>query len=340
MIGYILRRLAISAVTVFGLVLTVFFVVRILPGDAAAARLGPEASAEDVQALREQMGLDQPLWRQLLDYLGGLLQGDMGMAISTGRPVADELFARLPATIELAFAGLVVALVLGFPLGMLAAAKRGKLPDVLARIFAVLGSSMAPVWLGLLLIFALYSTAGLFPGPVGRLPIGQTPPQTLTGLFVLDGFLTGDPAASWDALRALALPALTLGIGASAAVLKMVRSAMIATDDSGFVRTARAYGVPGREVLWRDQLRNAMLQVLTAIGLVFGFLLGGNVIVERLFSWPGMGRVAYDALGSNDLGLLQGYALIIGIIYIALNFAVDLVYGLVDPRIRIGRRAA
>jgi ABC-type dipeptide/oligopeptide/nickel transport system permease component len=141
-------------------------------------------------------------------------------------------------------------------------------------------------------------------------------------------------------MRSLALPALTLGLGASAAVLKMVRSAMIATDDSGFVRTARAYGVPAREVLWRDQLRNALLQVLTAIGLVFGFLLGGNVIVELLFSWPGMGRIAYDALGSNDLGLLQGYALIIGVIYIALNFAVDLVYGLVDPRIRLGGKAA
>jgi peptide/nickel transport system permease protein len=159
-------------------------------------------------------------------------------------------------------------------------------------------------------------------------------------MYVLDGLLTGDLEASWQALRYLALPALTLGLGASAAVLKMVRSAMIATSESGFVRTARAYGVPGREILWRDQLRNAMLQVLTAIGLVFGFLLGGNVIVERLFSWPGMGRVAYDALGSNDLELLQGYALIIGVIYIALNFAVDLLYGAIDPRIRLGGRAS
>jgi ABC-type dipeptide/oligopeptide/nickel transport system permease component len=340
MLRYLLRRLAISAITVVGLVLVVFLVVRILPGDAAAARLGPEATPEDVAALRTAMGLDQPIWIQLGDYLAGLARGDMGTAISTGRPVADELLARLPATIELAVGGLVIALVVGFPLGMLAASRRGRTSDALARLFAVLGSSMAPIWLGLLLIYGLYSLAGLFPGPVGRLPIGTAPPTQITGLFVLDGLLTGNLTAVGQALRALALPALTLGLGASAAVLKMVRSAMIATEDAGFTRTARAYGVPGLQVLWRDRLRNAMLQVLTAIGLVIGFLLGGNVVVERLFSWPGMGRIAYDALGSNDLELLQGYALIVGVIYIALNFVVDLVYGLIDPRIRLGGRAA
>ncbi|MDF1479395.1 ABC transporter permease [Leifsonia sp. H3M29-4] len=340
MLRYLLRRLAISAITVLGLALVVFLVVRILPGDAAAARLGPEASQGDIDALRAEYGLDQPIIVQLGRYLFGLLQGDLGTAVSTGRPVADELFARLPASIELAVAGLLVALLIGFPLGMLAAAHRGRIPDVVARIFAVLGSSMAPVWLGLLLIFGLYSLAHLFPGPVGRLPIGMPPPPHITGSYVLDGLLTGQFAVSGEALRYLALPALTLGLGASAAVLKMVRSAMIATHESGFVRTAIAYGVPGREVLWRDQLRNAMLQVLTAIGLVFGFLLGGNVIVERLFSWPGVGRIAFDALGSNDLELLQGYALIIGVMYITLNFVVDLLYGVIDPRIRLGGRAS
>lgn len=340
MLRYLLRRVAISAITVLGLALVVFLVVRILPGDAAAARLGPEASEADIEALRADYGLDQPLIVQLGDYLLGLLRGDLGTAVSTGRPVATELFARLPASIELAIGGLIVALIIGFPLGMLAAAKRGRTPDAVARIFAVLGSSMAPVWLGLLLIFGLYSVAHLFPGPVGRLPIGMASPPQITGLYVVDALLSGNFAGAGEALRYLALPALTLGLGASAAVLKMVRSAMIATEDSGFVRTALAYGVPGREVLWRDQLRNAMLQVLTAIGLVFGFLLGGNVIVERLFSWPGVGRVAFDALGSNDLELLQGYALIIGVIYIAMNFAVDLVYGLIDPRIRLGGRAS
>lgn len=340
MTRYIFRRLGISLLTVLGLALVVFLVVRILPGDAAAARLGPEASEADIEALRKSYGLDQPIIVQLGDYLLGLLQGDLGTAVSTGRQVADEMFMRLPATLELAIAGLIVALLIGFPLGMLAAAYHGRMPDGFARIFAVIGSSLAPVWLGLMLIYGLYSVAQLFPGPVGRLPIGMTPPAHVTGLYVLDGLLTGNPESSWQALRYLALPAITLGLGASAAVLKMVRSAMIATAESGFVRTARAYGVPTGEVLWRDQLRNAMLQVLTAIGLVFGFLLGGNVVVERMFSWPGVGRLAFDALGSNDLELLQGFALIVGTIYIVLNFAVDLVYGLIDPRIRLGGKAS
>jgi ABC-type dipeptide/oligopeptide/nickel transport systems, permease components len=338
-IRYVLRRLVISVVTIFGLALVVFFVSHVLPGDPAAARLGPEATPADVAALRAEFGLDDPLIVQLWHYVVGLFQGNLGMSISTGRPVTGELLARLPATLELAFAGLIVALLIGFPLGMLAAAKRGKVPDVFARIFAILGSSMASFWLGLLLIFGLFSVLHLFPGPTGRLPVGFPIPTHVTGMYLFDSLVTGNLDAAWQSLRYIALPALTLGIGASAAIIKMVRSAMIETSSSGFVRTARAYGVPGSTVLWVDQLRNAMLQVLTAIGLVFGFLLGGNVIVEQLFSWPGLGRLAYDAMRSNDLEMLQADVIMIGILYIALNFAVDLVYGVIDPRIRLGGKA-
>jgi peptide/nickel transport system permease protein len=333
---YVLRRLGISALTVLGLVLVVFLVTRILPGDAAAARLGPEATPEDIAALRAQYGLDDPLLVQLKDYLLRLAQGDLGQAVSTGRDVGTELFARLPATIELALAALLVALVIGVPLGVLAAAHRGRTADAAARVWAVLGSSMAPFWLGLLLIYGLFSVARWLPGPTGRLPIGAVPPTEITGMYVLDALLTGDPGTAWQAVRYLALPALTLGIGASAAVVKMVRSALIATQGTGYVRTARAFGVAGREVLWRDQMRNAMLQILTSLGIVFSFLLGGNVIVEQLFSWPGMGRLAYDAVRANDLEILQGYAIVIGVLYIALNFVIDLAYAAVDPRIRLG----
>jgi peptide/nickel transport system permease protein len=333
---YVLRRLGISALTVLGLVLVVFLVTRILPGDAAAARLGPEATPEDIAALRAQYGLDDPLLVQLKDYLLRLAQGDLGQAVTTGRDVGTELFARLPATIELALAALLVALVIGVPLGVLAAAHRGRTADAAARVWAVLGSSMAPFWLGLLLIYGLFSVARWLPGPTGRLPIGAVPPTEITGMYVLDALLTGDPGTAWQAVRYLALPALTLGIGASAAVVKMVRSALIATQGTGYVRTARAFGVAGREVLWRDQMRNAMLQILTSLGIVFSFLLGGNVIVEQLFSWPGMGRLAYDAVRANDLEILQGYAIVIGVLYIALNFVIDLAYAAVDPRIRLG----
>jgi ABC-type dipeptide/oligopeptide/nickel transport system permease component len=333
---YVLRRLGISALTVLGLVLVVFLVTRILPGDAAAARLGPEATADDIAALRAQYGLDDPLLVQLRDYLVRLAQGDLGQAVSTGRDVGTELFARLPATIELALAALVVAVVIGLPLGVLAAAHRGRTADGVARVYAVLGSSMAPFWLGLLLIYGLFSVAHLLPGPTGRLPIGAVPPPEVTGMYVLDALLAGDPGTAWQALRYLALPALTLGIGASAAVVKMVRSALIATQSAGYVRTALAFGVAPRTVLWRDRMRNAMLAILTSLGLVFSFLLGGNVIVEQLFSWPGMGRLAYDAVRANDLEILQGYAIVIGVLYIALNFVIDLAYAAVDPRIRLG----
>ncbi|HEY0118621.1 MAG TPA: ABC transporter permease [Cellulomonas sp.] len=336
MTRYVLRRLGISALTVLGLVLVVFVVTRVLPSDAAAARLGPEATAEDLAALRTQYGLDDPALVQLRDYLVRLAHGDLGSAVSTGRDVATELFARLPATLELALSALVVAVVIGVPLGVLGASHRGRAGDVVARVYAVLGSSMAPFWLGLLLLYGLFYLARLLPGPTGRLPIGTSPPPDVTGLYVLDGLLAGQPGLVWQALRYLALPALTLGIGASAAVVKMVRSALIATAGTGYVRTARAFGVPPRTVLWRDQMRNAMLQILTSLGLVFSFLLGGNVIVEQLFSWPGTGRLAYDAVRSNDLEILQGYAIVIGILYIALNFAIDLAYGLIDPRIRLG----
>lgn len=336
MTRYVLRRLGVSALTVLGLVLVVFLVTRILPGDAAAARLGPEATPEDIAALRAQYGLDDPLLVQLKDYLLRLAQGDLGQAVSTGRDVGTELFARLPATVELALAALLVALVIGVPLGVLAAAHRGRTADTVARVWAVLGSSMAPFWLGLLLIYGLFSVARWLPGPTGRLPIGAAAPTEITGMYVLDALLTGDPGTAWQAVRYLALPALTLGIGASAAVVKMVRSALIATQSTGYVRTARAFGVPGREVLRRDQMRGAMVQVLTSLGIVFSFLLGGNVIVEQLFSWPGMGRLAYDAVRANDLEILQGYAIVIGVLYIALNVVIDLAYAAVDPRIRLG----
>ncbi len=339
MIRYVLRRLVISVITVLGLSIVVFFISHVLPGDPAAARLGPDATPADISALRAKYGLDDPILVQLGRFLGGLFRGDLGTSISTGRPITTELFARLPATLELATAGLIVAIVIGFPLGMLAASRRGRVPDVVARVFAILGSSMAPFWLGLLLIFWLFSTAQIFPGPVGRLSIGSVPPPQLTGSYVIDSVLTGNWATAGDALSYLALPALTLGIGASAAIVKMVRSSMIATATSGYVRTAIAYGVKPSTVLWNDRLRNAMLQVLTAIGLVFGFLLGGNVIVEQLFSWPGMGSLAYNAVKANDLELLQGYVIVIGAIYIALNLVVDIVYGLVDPRIRLGGTA-
>lgn len=339
MIRYVLKRLGISAITLFGLLVVVFTITRVLPGDAAAARLGPEATPQDIAALRAQYGLDRPLSTQFFDYLNKVLHGDLGRSVSTAQSVTTELLQRLPATLELSVLALVIAALIGFPLGFLGAVRQGTWLDACVRVYAVLGSSVALFWLGLLLVYFFFFQFHMFPAPVGRLPIGVQPPPHVTGFYLVDGLVTGHPDASWVAFNQLLLPALTLGLGAAAPILKMVRSAMIQTLSSDYVRAATALGVPRRTVLFVDALRNALLPVLTVLGIVVGYLIGGNVIVEFLFSWPGMGRYAYEGLQSNDLEVLQGFVIVVGAMYIVLNLLIDVLYSAIDPRIRVGGTA-
>lgn len=339
MVRYVGKRVGISALTIFGMVVIVFFIVRVLPGDAAAVRAGPYASEGQLAQIREQYGLDKPLLEQLTSYLSGIATGDFGTSIRTNQPVLGELLDRLPASLELAFYAVLVATLLALPLGILAAAKRGTIVDGAIRVFAVLGSSMALFWLGLLLIFLFFFRLGWFPGPVDRLGIGTSPPDQITGFFTLDALLTGDPQLALEAFRYLALPVITLAFVLSAPIVKMVRQSMIQTLDSDYVRTAKALGVPPREVLFRDGLRNAALPVATTIGIVFGYMIGGNIIVEFLFSWPGVGRYAYDAIQTNDMDALQGFVIMVGVLYVALNVVIDLIYSWINPRIRLGGKA-
>lgn len=340
MIRYLLRRLGISAITLAGLLVAVFAITRVLPGDSAAARLGPEATAADIARLRHQYGLDKPLVVQFIDYLGNVLHGDLGRSVATGQSVTAELLQRLPATVELSLLALLIGAVVGFALGLVGAIWRGSWADACVRVYAVLGSSVALFWLGLVLVYVLFFQLHVFPAPVGRLPIAASPPPRVTGLYVVDGLLTGHPDIAWTALQQMMLPALTMGIGVAAPILKMVRSSMIQTLSSDYVRAARALGVPRSRVLFVDALRNALLPVLTVVGIVVGYLFGGNVIVEFLFSWPGMGRYAYDGLQSNDLEVLQGFVIVVGVSYLVMNTAIDLLYSVIDPRIRIGGKAA
>jgi peptide/nickel transport system permease protein len=209
----------------------------------------------------------------------------------------------------------------------------------LVRVFAVLGSSMALFWLGLLLIYFFFFRLGWFPGPVDRLAIGTSAPDQVTGFFTIDALLAGKPDLALEAVKYLALPVITLAFVLSAPIVKMVRQSMIHTLDSNYVRTAKAVGVSRREVLFRDAFRNAALPVVTTIGIVFGYMIGGNIIVEFLFSWPGIGRYAYDAIQTNDMEALQGFVIMVGILYVGLNVVVDLVYSWIDPRIRLGGKA-
>ena len=337
---YLMRRVGTSLLTVFGIVVVVFFIVRVLPGDAAAVRAGPYANQEMIDRIADKYGLNDPIHVQFADYVGGVAKGDLGVSIRTSQGVTGELLDRLPASLELAAYAVVLATVVGVSLGILAAARLGTWVDHLARVFAVVGSSMALFWLGLLLTFFFAFQWGWFPGPVGRLPIGSEDPRTFTGFYTIDGFLSGRPEIALEAFRYLALPVIALAFVLAAPILKMVRSAMIEALDSDFVRTAKAVGVPRRQILFLDGFRNALIPVTTTIGIVFGFMLGGNILVEFLFSWPGIGRYAFDAITTRDLEALQGFVVLVGVMYVALNMVIDIAYALIDPRIRIGSGTA
>lgn len=337
---YLGKRLLISLGTVLGIVVVVFFIVRVLPGDAAAVRAGPYASAEKIEEIRERYGLADPVPEQFLRYVGNVARGDLGTSIRTGGSVTEELLRRLPASLELAFYAVLLACVVGIPLGIVAAARHGSWMDKAARVFAVLGSSMALFWLGLLLIFFFFYKLRWFPGPIDRLNVTTEPPPTLTGFYTIDGLAAGRMDVVVDAFQHLALPVATLAFVLAAPILKMVRAAMIDVLSSDHVRTAEALGIPRRTILLRDGFRNALIPVTTAIGIVFGYMLGGNIIVEFIYAWPGVGRYAYAAIQNNDLEALQGFVVMVGVLYVGLNVVIDLVYAWIDPRIRLGGRAA
>lgn len=340
MLRFISRRLASSLLTIFGVVVIVFFIVRVLPGDPAALRAGPYATEMQIAQIRAQYGLDRPLAVQFVSYLGNVASGNFGTSIRTNGSVTSELLDRLPASLELAFYAVLLATLVGVPLGILAAARRHTVLDGAVRVFAVLGSSMALFWLGLLLIYLFFFQLGWFPGPVDRLAIGSESPPDLTGFYTVDALLTGRPGVALEAFRYLALPVITLAFVLAAPIVKMVRQSMIHALDSSYVRTAKAVGVSRTQILVRDAFRNAALPVVTTIGIVFGYMIGGNIIVESIFSWPGIGRYAYDAIQTSDLEALQGFVIMVGLLYVGLNVIVDLVYSWIDPRIRLGGKAA
>jgi peptide/nickel transport system permease protein len=339
MARYLARRAATTALTLFGIVVVVFFVVRILPGDAAVLRAGPYADAERLEAVREKYGLNDSLLEQFWSYLTGVVRGDLGTSTVSDGSVTSELLQRITASLELGLYAVLLACLIGIPMGIVAAHRKGGWIDRVARAVVITGSSMALFWLGLLLIYFFYSRLGWFPAPIDRLPVSVEPPRHLTGLYTVDALLTGQFSLAWSAARSLMLPVLTLTVVLVAPVMKMVRQSMIETLRSDYVRTARAMGVGERDVLLRDGFRNAMLPVITAIGIVFGYMLGGNIIVETLFAWPGIGRYAYQSIQNNDLEALQGFVILVGVLYVLLNVLIDVLYGLVDPRIRIGGKA-
>jgi ABC-type dipeptide/oligopeptide/nickel transport system permease component len=336
LVRYVLRRIGLAIVTLAGVVVFVFLLTHILPSNPAALRAGPLANAELIRKYEREMGLDQPLYIQFGRYAREILSGNLGESWKTGQPVLKELGERLPATLELAATAFAMALIIGLLLGVLAAVYAGTWIDQGVRLYATLGAAQALFWLALLCVHVFYYTLDWAPAPLDRLTIGVPEPPLVTGLFTVDSLLAGQFTTLADALSHLWLPAMVLAFVVSAPIVKMTRGSMLDTLNSDFVRTARAIGVSRRSVVVSDGLRNAFIPILTMIGIVFGYLIAGNVVVEKVFSWAGIGQYAWNALTINDFNAVQGFVILIAVLYVGINLVIDLAYGFIDPRIRLG----
>jgi peptide/nickel transport system permease protein len=326
------QRLVALAPVLLLVLLIVFALSRLIPGDPAVTLLGPGATAQQIAALRAQLRLDEPPLLQFLSYLSGVLQGDLGRSLKTGAPVVQELLARLPATLELAVAAMLVAIVIGVPIGVLSAIRANTLLDHGVRIVSLAGVSMP----AFLLAVVLQLVFGIW---LGWLPIsGRSSPYFLddpvTGFLVLDGFLTGDPELAWDAARHLVLPVLVLAAFLAATMARFVRNAMLEAMAEDYIRTARSKGLPERSVVFVHGLRNALLPALTVLGIKFAELLGGAILTETVFAWPGVGRYMFDAIRNRDYPVVQGATLVFALMFMLVSLGVDLLHAALDPRIR------
>jgi peptide/nickel transport system permease protein len=359
MTRYILRRLLSLIPVLLGISVLVFSFLRLIPGDPALAMLGERANEENLRRVREEMGLDRPLfldlqplavarynpavalqagWQpfrsQYLLFMGRVLRGDLGTSVHSRQPVREELFRRLPATIELAFAAMLVAMLVGIPAGINAATHHNSPFDYGSMVVALIGVSMPIFWLGLMLVWAFAVLNHWLPVGGRMDTILALDFKTPTGFMVLDAILSKRTDLVVDALRHLVLPAVVLGTIPMAIIARMTRAAMLEVLRQDYVRTATAKGLTRRLVVLRHALKNALLPVVTVIGLQVGLLLGGAVLTETIFAWPGVGRWIYDAISARDYAIVQGAILVLALIFVLVNLAVDLSYALLDPRIR------
>ncbi|HPD92217.1 MAG: ABC transporter permease [Rhodobacter sp.] len=333
MLRFILRRILLVLPVLFGLTVIMFVIARVLPGDPVALAAGPNATRAEIAALAQEFGLDQPLWVQYATYLGGLLHGDFGTSIFTRRPVAQDLATYLPATLELVLAALLLAIVVGIPAGLMAAVWRNRWPDYLSNILSVAAISMPRFFLGLLLqlCFAMW----LMWLPLGgRFPIIFDPPHTVTGFYTVDALIQGDWEGFLTAARYLAMPAIAMSLSPLATILRMMRASTIEVMHQDYVTTARALGLSPRLIVFKYVLRNAISSSLTVIGLYFGWLLGGTVLVETVFDWPGIGLYATQAIVAQDFMPVVSVALVIGALFISANIVIDVLYGVINPKVR------
>lgn len=335
MLAMILKRLLVAIPSLIGVVIITFLLTRALPGDPAAYFAGPAATQEAIAQVRAKLGLDQPLPTQFVRYAADLARGDLGTSLTTGQPVATEIRNRLPASAELTLLGLIVSVVIAVPLGILAATRPGSFVDHACRVVTTAGVSLPVFFTGLILVYVFYYLLGIAPAPLGRLDVFFSAPDAVTGFYLIDSLIARDLETFRAALAQLLLPALTLAIFSLAPIARMTRASMLAVLASDFVRTARANGLTPFTVIVTYAFRNAMLPVVTTLGMVFSFLLGANVLVEKVFAWPGIGSYAVEALIASDFAPVQGFVLTMAVLYVGLNLVIDILYGLIDPRVRI-----
>jgi len=335
MLTMIFKRLVTAIPSLIGVVIVTFVLTRALPGDPATYFAGPAATPQAIQEIRVKLGLDKPLIEQFANYVVDLAHGNLGTSLTTGQPVATELRNRLPASAELTLLGLMVSILIATPLGILAATKPNSMIDHACRVISTLGVSLPVFLTGLILIYVFYYLTGWAPAPLGRLDVFYTDPPHVTGFFLVDSLIANQPETFVAALKQLVLPALTLGIFSLAPIARMTRASMLAVLSSDFIRTARASGLSPYTVIITYAFRNAMLPVITTLGMVFSFLLGANVLVEKVFAWPGIGSYAVEALLASDFAPVQGFVLTMAVLYVMLNLIIDILYGLIDPRVRL-----
>lgn len=333
---YIVRRLVLLIPVLIVVTIITFTVSHVIPADPARAFAGgPKAQPETIARIRAELHLDKPLWEQYFYYLNDLIHLNLGKSYLENRPVTDSLGQYFPATFELTIFAMIIAVPLGIIGGIISAIRQNKISDHITRIIAIIGYSLPIFWLALMLQYVFAYQFPIFPLE-GRLSVGMTSPTTFTGLYVFDSILSGNGATLLSSLHHLLLPAFTLGFGTLAIILRMMRSSMLEVMGTDYIRTARAKGLSERTVIYKHALRNAMIPTITVTGLQFGALLSGAVLTETIFNWPGMGRFAAHAVLGLDFNSVMGFTLVVAIIYVIANLIVDILYAVVDPRVKLG----
>lgn len=331
---YILRRLVLMIIVIFGITVITFIISHLVPGDPLAANLGQSAMSdpEIVAAYEAKWGLDKPIYLQFIDYLSGLVHGDMGTSIRTGQPVLKDLIKYIPATFEMATLTIILCILLSLTFGILSAAHHNKIWDHLFRIISLIGISIPVFWLAILCLYFFYLKLHLLPGS-GRVGTEWLGAQFPTGFLLFDAIMAGEPSLFFDALRHMILPSVVLAAATLGILTRTVRSSMLEVMDQDFIRTAKSKGLTSLQVLKGHVLRNGLIPSVTMFGLSYGSLLGGTVLVETIFSYPGIGLYAYKSVTTLDFPAIMGTTLLIAVINVFMNFIVDILYVVIDPRI-------